>query len=535
MASNTRFSWAGPKAAALLILALALAIRVWDLTSRSLWLDEAVEYWTATSPLLHLPAYVREIIQDPPLYSLLLHVWMMPAQHEGWLRLLSVGFGLGSVAGVMAIGYRLAGWIPALGAGLLMALIPTAIHYSQEIGQYAPMQCLIIWSTVALLDVLQAPNRARFIRWGLLAVAAMYMYYGTVLPVIVPFLCFVGEGFARRDRDRVRSGLVTLLAVFIAVLPLLIYFIPSQLHRGPTERGFDPGEVSSLVEGAQGFLKALKVTIAFWFTGWPSTPVSEWITIALVGFLLVLAVRGQRRFAIGVGATTLVYALIGWLHVFPFGFRHSLILSPLFVPLLACALRGRDAGLWRRVFAAAIFAALCVCAILSPTNRELRARWFHESVALWPETEDIGPATKYWAEHRSPEQPTYVYYAAAPAFAYYAQRYTDQTRRPPDWFLHCWRNQEADFCRNGGIYYGRWLRSLKNEEKAQSIFMTMDQVPNEFWFILAHSRRTEQAAMGAMLHQYFDFADRYSGVDAVAILLRRNATPAEAPAPATKP
>jgi len=487
-----------------------------------MWLDEAVEYWTATSPVAHLPAYVRDIIQDPPLYSFLLHVWMQASHGEAWMRMLSVLFGLGSVAGVMVAGYRLQGWAAALGAGFLMAVIPTAIHYSQECGQYAPMQCLIIWSTVALLGLVRSPDRNGFLRWGTLAVAAMYTYYGTVLPVMVPFACFVVEGFMRRDRARIRAGLITLVAVFVAVLPLLLYFIPSQIHRGPTGSGLEAGAVSSVAQGAGDFLKALKITFGFWFTGWPSTAVSEWVTIALVVVLLAMAVRGQRRFATWVGVTALVYALIGWLHLFPFGFRHSLILTPLFVPLLACALGAARTRVLRAA-AVAVFATLCLAAILSPTDRGLRKNLYGKSEALWPETEDIGPATKYWAEHRSPEQPTYVYYGAAPAFAYYAERYThEQTARPPDWFLHCWRNRDdASWCREGGIYYGRWLRAMKPEEKAESVFQSMNQVPPEFWFVMAHSQKNEQASLGGMLHQHFDFADRYAGDDAAAVLLRR--------------
>src|SRR5262249_536655 len=130
---------------ALLVLALAFVLRAWDLAGRSLWLDEAVEYWTATSPVLHLPSYVRDIIQDPPLFSFLLHVWMTPSHELVWMRLLTVLFGVGSVAGVMVVGYRLQGRAAALGAGVLMAVMPPSIFYAQELGQYARMKCLITW------------------------------------------------------------------------------------------------------------------------------------------------------------------------------------------------------------------------------------------------------------------------------------------------------------------------------------------------------------------------------------------------------
>src|SRR5262249_52768078 len=157
----------------------------------------------------------------------------------------------------------------------------------------------------------------------------------------------------------------------------------SQIHRGPTEKGFEVGAVSSVTQGAGDFLKALKITFGFWFTGWPSTAVSEWVTIVLVVALLVFAVRAQRKYAIWVGVTTLVYALIGWMHIFPFGFRHSLILAPLFVPLIACAFAGARSKILR-VAVMAVFTVLCLAAILSPTDREMRNHLFGKSAGLWP-------------------------------------------------------------------------------------------------------------------------------------------------------
>ena len=50
---------------------LALIIRLWDLGARSIWLDEAVEYWTANVPLPSIPQTVVQTFQ-PPLYSVLL-------------------------------------------------------------------------------------------------------------------------------------------------------------------------------------------------------------------------------------------------------------------------------------------------------------------------------------------------------------------------------------------------------------------------------------------------------------------------------
>jgi len=509
------------KHVATLILVLAIVLRVWDLTGRSLWLDEAVEYWTATSPMLLLPSFVRDTIQDPPLYSFLLHLWMQPSNHEAWMRLLSVWFGVGSVAGVMVVAFRLAGRGPALGAGLLMAVMPTSVHYSQEIGQYAPMQCFIVWSMAALIDLVRSPDRREFAFWGVLAACGLYTYYGTVLSIVVPFACVLVEGVMKREVVRSRRALVTMGAVAAAVLPLLIYFIPSQLHRGPTERAFEPGAAASLTQGTGYIVTVLKATLAFWFTGWPSTAISAWVTIVLAVVLIAMAAHRERRVALWVGVTTLAYMLISWLHLFPIGFRHSLILVPLFVPLMASPLRSGGSRL-RRMSAMIAFVALCVCAVLSPENRALRTALFGAVNNQWPETEDIGPVTKYWAEHRSTGQPTYVYYAAAPAFAYYAERYAQvRVTRPPNWFLTCWRNEDAAWCRQGDVFYGRWLRALKPEEKAESVFETMNQVPDEFWFVIAHAHEDEGRTLARMMRQHFDFVSHYDGDNSGTALLKR--------------
>src|SRR5688572_4700486 len=173
----------------LFVLVAALALRLWDLTARSLWLDEAVEYWVATASLAELPTTVRDLIQDPPLYSFLLHAWMRVSEHEAWLRLLSVLCGLGSVAGAMLLGYRLQGTACALAAGVLMTILPTSVRYAQEIGQYAPAHLLVTWSLVMLLGLVRTPSPRRHALWLLIAVLAAYTYYGTMIPIVIPFLC----------------------------------------------------------------------------------------------------------------------------------------------------------------------------------------------------------------------------------------------------------------------------------------------------------------------------------------------------------
>lgn len=503
------------------VLAFALAIRLWDVNARSLWLDEAMEYWVAAAPLVRLFAVVRDGIQDPPLYSFLLHLWMTPADNELWLRLLSVFFGVASVAGIMVIGYRLRGWTTALVAGFLMSIVPTAVRYSQEVGQYAPMQCFLVWSIVVLLGLVREPSRGGFVRWGLLATAATYTYYGTVITLLVPFACFLAEAAWRRDRRRVLGGAATLAAYGVAILPLIIYYLPHQLRRGPTAEAFDPIAIGSLkLEAVRAWL-TLQETLSFQFTAWPCTNTPGWLPILLILLLIAFVARSQRRLVIWFVAAWIAYSVMGRLRLFPFAFRYSIILAPLIVPLVACAIRG-DTHWLRRLASGLLFGVLCAVCVVSLPNRSLHSRLYGEGKCVWPETEDIGLVTRYWHERRQPGQPTYVYYGAVPTFAYYTDHISGtKSERPDTWYLDCWRNADTPWCRTGEIYYGRWLRALPPAEKVASMFETLEEKPLEFWMIFAHVQGQESILIAQMLQREYVLIDQVGGNDALGVLVRK--------------
>ncbi len=505
------------------ILGLALLIRLWDLNARSLWLDEAMEYWVASAPLSRLATVVRDGIQDPPLYSFLLHAWMTPADNETWMRLLSVFFGVASVAGMMVIGYRLRGWTTALVAGLIMSIVPTAVRYSQEVGQYAPMQCFLVWSIVVLLGLVRTPTRGGFVRWGLLAMAATYTYYGTVVTLLAPFACFMIEAAWRRDRRRLLSGGVTLAAYAVSILPLILYYLPHQLRRGPTAEAFDPIGIGSFNVEAMRTWITLKETLAFQFTGWPCSNMPAWLPVTLVVLFIAVVARTQRRFAVWFVAAWILYGVMGRLRLFPFAFRYSIILAPLIVPLVACAIRG-DVNWLRRLTTGLAFGVLCATCVVSLPNRSIYNRVFGNDRCVWPETEDIGKVTRYWHAQRQPGQRTYVYYGAVPSFAYYADHLSGEKPERPDlWYLDCWRNADTPWCRTGDIFYGRWLRALPPDQKMASIFETMSGMPTEFWMIIAHVQGQESIPITQMIQRDYVLLDHVTGSDAVGFLVRRRA------------
>ncbi|MBI4008867.1 glycosyltransferase family 39 protein, partial [Candidatus Roizmanbacteria bacterium] len=132
----------------ILVIFLALLLRLYNL-GQSFWLDEAAQVIESARPLneqLNIGADFH-----PPLYHLLLHFWMYLGNSEIWIRLLSVGLGLG----VVFITYKTAKLLfsenVALVSSFLVAISPYLIWYSQEARPYILFVFLSLISTFFLL------------------------------------------------------------------------------------------------------------------------------------------------------------------------------------------------------------------------------------------------------------------------------------------------------------------------------------------------------------------------------------------------
>ena len=263
LARHERFWLAG-------ILLLALALRVWDIGARSLWYDEACEYWVAVAPLSQLAHFVSLGSGDPPLYAFLLHYWMKLGTSEAWLRAMSALVSLAGVAGLMVLGRRLAGPSAAIAAGLLAAVNPPDIRYAQEVGQYALMLGTVAWSLVALHGLWNEGGRKWIVAWSLLAFSATASYYAAVFPVLVPFGCALVEALVRRDRSRI-VRLVVALGIYVAVTtPVLWSVLPDQLSRVLVTRDRIAEIAQQRPEGLALVWRWLGNLFAFHFSGFPS-------------------------------------------------------------------------------------------------------------------------------------------------------------------------------------------------------------------------------------------------------------------------
>ncbi|MDP1556045.1 MAG: glycosyltransferase family 39 protein, partial [Hyphomonas sp.] len=120
--------------ACLLIFALGTAMRFWELSSVSLWRDEAVTLGFARLDLWTILS--KNIDNHPPLAWVIQHIWHGINPDPAAARVPAATAGSLAVLLFMLALRDLAGERTALFGGLLLAFSTSHIHYSQDARMY---------------------------------------------------------------------------------------------------------------------------------------------------------------------------------------------------------------------------------------------------------------------------------------------------------------------------------------------------------------------------------------------------------------
>ncbi len=205
-----------------LVLVLAAGLRVFHLSERVLWFDEALSTLIARADVGGaITAADSESL--PPLFNLVLHFWTRMAPGEIGARWLSILLGVAAVAAVFAIGNALAGRTTGLLAALFLALCPLHVWYSQEIRMYA-LQTLLV--CLSFLFMFLAWERHRPMWWVLYVVAttlSLYAQYTSFLALAAQNLHFLLT--QRKRSGNWRAWLLSqacIALLFASWLPFLI-------------------------------------------------------------------------------------------------------------------------------------------------------------------------------------------------------------------------------------------------------------------------------------------------------------------------
>lgn len=286
-----------------LLLLLATAVRCWQLPQRPLSGDEGYSLLLSQMSLDDIVHWTA-LDAHPPLYYFLLHGWLELVGHSvAGVRLLSVLPGVASVFVQAWLMDLLAGRRTAWLAGLLLAVAPFLVRYSQDVRMYSWL-ALWLWSaTLVMVLWLRSPGRwPLLLLYSALMSAALYSHYFAGL-ALASHWCYLAWLWLRRGRRELMApqwwaatGLVAVL--FVPWLPSL----QQQLqHTGWTLGWVPPVTAASLPDLIWTF------TLLGDAHAWPTVLWLAW-PLALLAVAVGLLVR--RRHALEPAALLVASVLV---------------------------------------------------------------------------------------------------------------------------------------------------------------------------------------------------------------------------------
>ena len=160
-----------------ILLLLGLCLRLYDLDGESIWVDEGHAIYVASSDLNQL---IEESSRDnnPPLYSIILHYWMILTPHTiFFLRFLSVIFGVLSIFLIYEIGKAIFDQKVGIISALFLTLSVFHIHFSQEIRSYMLAVVLILLTFYYLQMLINKPKIIYFLVYIIFCVLLLYTHF----------------------------------------------------------------------------------------------------------------------------------------------------------------------------------------------------------------------------------------------------------------------------------------------------------------------------------------------------------------------
>ncbi|WP_249010996.1 glycosyltransferase family 39 protein [Conexibacter sp. DBS9H8] len=256
--------WLRVTAFLVLLTALSAFMRTRYLNGQ-FWMDEALAVGIASHPLTAIPGILR-YDGSPPLYYMLLHLWMgMLGDGETATHTLSAVFGISCVPisywGVWTIfkNKRM-----AMMAAVLFAFNAFLTQYSQETRMYSMMAFLGLFATIGFIAGFVQRRRKYVILFAVAQALMLYthawgLFYGAGSFISLAILWRLTP--AEERTGLVKDALMAYVAVAVLFLPWLPTFIFQSTHTGApwdsSPRFGAPVQLSQNLIGADSATAAL--------------------------------------------------------------------------------------------------------------------------------------------------------------------------------------------------------------------------------------------------------------------------------------
>ncbi len=232
VASGLRLTRWSVLAAMCVIVAVSLWLRTESIHVHY-WIDEGISVGIASHPLAHIPGLMRQD-GSPPLYYLILHVWMaIFGRGEVATHSLSLLFALLTIPTAYWAGKSLFDRRTGLICAVLAAGAPYITSYAQETRMYALVTLLSVVVAGSFVHVFVRRDRRYLPAFALSLAAALYshnwaLFLGLMCGAAFVWCLWRSPG----HRALLRDGLIGFGAVAILFLPWLPTLLFQARHTG---------------------------------------------------------------------------------------------------------------------------------------------------------------------------------------------------------------------------------------------------------------------------------------------------------------
>ncbi len=214
----------------LVLMALSAFIRTRYLGGQ-FWMDEALSVGIASHHLTAIPGVLRHD-GSPPLFYLLLHIWMsIFGNSESATHAMSLTFGLLTIPIGMWAGWSLFGERAGYMAAVLFAFSSFLTEYSQETRMYSLMGLLGLLGAAAFLHAFVFRRRKYLILFAVAQALMLYTHAWGIFFGLGAVLALIPVVHASDDRRAViRDALMAFIGAGVLFLPWLPNFFYQAAH-----------------------------------------------------------------------------------------------------------------------------------------------------------------------------------------------------------------------------------------------------------------------------------------------------------------
>ncbi|MCK4261947.1 glycosyltransferase family 39 protein, partial [bacterium] len=200
-----------------LILLLGTFLRLHQIGSKSLWLDEACSLSRAEKAFLPMIKDIAKNDAHPPLYNALLHFWVYGGRGEGWMRGLSSLFGILTILVIYKFASFLFGRRVGLISALIIAFSSYQVFYAQEARLQTLVTLLILLSLYFFYRSLKEGRTVFWLAFILFTILSLYTFFYSFFILLVENIFFFLN--FKRYRNAFKIFIISQIGILLLFLP----------------------------------------------------------------------------------------------------------------------------------------------------------------------------------------------------------------------------------------------------------------------------------------------------------------------------